>query len=124
MKNGTFRTSVKFQWVGAAECVCERLLVIDDLSGEAMKLTFIRAGTLSPCRQPIIKKRFLTVRVPLINTAYRHKVLSLQYCLHFPKYILFTLYLPNSVFAEILSLCGMKSVRCFCVVESDHFTAN
>lgn len=49
MKNGTFRTSVKFQWVGAAECVCERLLAIDDLSGEAMKLTFIRADTLS-CR--------------------------------------------------------------------------
>lgn len=22
MKNGTFRTSVKFLWVGAAECVC------------------------------------------------------------------------------------------------------
>lgn len=41
MKNGTFRTSVKFQWVGAAECVCERLLAIDDLSGEAMKVTFI-----------------------------------------------------------------------------------
>lgn len=70
MENGTFRTSVKFQWVGAAECVCERLLAIDDLSEEAMKLAFIRADTLSPWRQPIIKECFLTVPVPLINTPY------------------------------------------------------
>lgn len=91
MKNGTFRTSVKFQWVGAAECVCERLLAIDDLSEEAMKLAFITADTLSPCRQPMIKKRFLTVPVPLINTPYRHKVLFLHHCLHFPKCMLYTL---------------------------------
>lgn len=68
--NGTFRTSVKFQWVGAAECVCERLLAIDDLSQEAMKLAFIRADTLSPWRQPIIEECFLTVPVTLINTPY------------------------------------------------------
>lgn len=64
MKNGTFRTSVKFQWVGAAECVCKRLMAIDDLSEQAMKLTFIWVDTLSPCRQPIIKKHFLTVPGP------------------------------------------------------------
>lgn len=118
MKNGTFRTSVKFQWVGAAECVCERLLAIDDLSGEAMKLTFIRADTLSPCRRPIIKKRFLTV--PLINTAYGHKLLFLQYS--FPN--IYNLLHINSVFAEVLYLSGMKNfnMRPFCVVESDHFT--
>lgn len=70
MENGTFRTSVKFQWVGAAECVCERFAAIDDLSEEAMKLAFIRADALSPCWQPIIKECFLTVPVPLINTPY------------------------------------------------------
>lgn len=91
MKNGTFRTSVKFQWVGAAECVCKRLLAIDDLSGEAMKPTFIRADTLSPCRQPIVTEPFLTLRGTLINTAYRHKLLFPHYSLHFPKYLLFTL---------------------------------
>lgn len=126
MKNGTFRTSVKFQWVGAAECVCKRLLAIDDLSGEAMKPSFIRADTLSPCRQPIVTEPFLTLRGTLINTAYRQKLLFPHYSLHFPKYLLFTLNSPNSVFAEILYLSGMKSfnVRPFCVVESDHFTAN
>lgn len=89
VKNGTFRTSVKIQWVGAAECVCERLLAIYDLSGEAMKLTFIRAGTLSPCEQPMIKQPVPTVPVPLINTDHSHEALFLHYCLHSPKYIRF-----------------------------------
>lgn len=120
MKNGTFRTSVKFQWVGAAECVCKRLLAIDDLWGEAMKLTFIRADTLSPCRQPMANKPLLTV--PLINTAWSHKVHFLHHRWHLPKYLLFTLYLPNWVFAEILYFSRMNSfnVKRFCVVESDH----
>lgn len=83
MENGTFRTSVKFQWVGAAECVCERF---------AGHWRFVRGG-----HETRIYQNWRTVPLWAANNQGvfpdcpcppdKH---TLHHSLHFPKCILFT----------------------------------